>query len=118
MTAVFLAALVGALLGFAAAWQGGIVNTCIMRSADLILAFPGILLSLALVAFWGPGIFNLVLALVFSGWVSYARLVRGEVLKVKDKEFILAARSFNASALRIASSHMAVSYTHLTLPTN
>jgi peptide/nickel transport system permease protein len=58
-----------------------------------------------LVAFWGPGIFNLVFALVLSGWVSYARLVR-EVLKTKDKEFILAARGFNASALRIASSHM------------
>jgi ABC-type dipeptide/oligopeptide/nickel transport system permease subunit len=54
-----------------------------------------------------PGIFNLVLALVFSGWVSYARLVRGEVLKTKDREFILAARGFNASALRIACSHMA-----------
>ena len=107
LAAVFLAATIGALLGFAAAWQGGLVNACIMRCADLILAFPGILLSLALVAFLGPGIFNLVLALVFSGWVTYARLVRGDVVKTKDKEFILAARSFNASALRIAASHMA-----------
>lgn len=106
LATVFISAVIGALLGFAAAWQGGLMNACIMRCADLILAFPGILLSLALVAFWGPGIFNLVLALVFSGWVTYARLVRGEVLKTKDKEFILAARSFNASALRIASSHM------------
>jgi peptide/nickel transport system permease protein len=106
LAAVFLSAIIGALLGFTAAWQGGFVNTCIMRYADLILAFPGILLSLALVAFWGPGIFNLVLALVFSGWVTYARLVRGEVLKTKDKEFILAAQGFNASALQIASSHM------------
>lgn len=106
LATVFISAVIGALLGFAAAWQGGLMNACIMRCADLILAFPGILLSLALVAFWGPGIFNLVLALVFSGWVTYARLVRGEVLKTKDKEFILAARNFNASALRIASSHM------------
>jgi peptide/nickel transport system permease protein len=106
LAAVFISATIGVLLGFAAAWQGGLVNVCIMRCADLILAFPGILLSLALVAFWGPGIFNLVLALVFSGWVTYARLVRGEVLKTKDKEFILAARGFNASALRIATSHM------------
>jgi len=107
LAVVFLAAMIGALLGFVAAWQGGLTNACIMRCADLILAFPGILLSLAMVAFWGPGIFNLVLALVFSGWVSYARLVRGEVLKTKNKEFILAARGFNASALRIAASHMA-----------
>jgi peptide/nickel transport system permease protein len=107
LTAVLISATIGALLGFAAAWQGGLMNACIMRCADLILAFPGILLSLALVAFWGPGIFNLVLALVFSGWVTYARLVRGEVLKTKDKDFILAARGFNASALHIASRHMA-----------
>lgn len=106
LAAVFISATIGALLGFAAAWQGGILNVCIMRCADLILAFPGILLSLSLVAFWGPGIFNLVLALVLSGWATYTRLVRGEVLKTKDKEFILAARGFNASALRIASSHM------------
>ena len=107
LATVFISATIGALLGFVAAWQGGIMNTCIMRCADLILAFPGILLSLALVAFWGPGIFNLVLALVFSGWVTYARLVRGEVLKIKNKEFILAARGYNASALHIAASHMA-----------
>jgi peptide/nickel transport system permease protein len=106
LTAVFLSAIIGSLLGFAAAWHGGFTNTCIMRCADLVLAFPGILLSLAMVAFWGPGVFNLVLALVSSGWVTYARVVRGEVLKTKDKEFILAARGFNASALRIAASHM------------
>jgi peptide/nickel transport system permease protein len=106
LAVVFLSAIMGALLGFTAAWLGGLINACIMRCADLILAFPGILLSLALVAFWGPGIFNLALALVFSGWVTYARLVRGEVLKIKDREFILAARGFNASALRIATDHM------------
>jgi peptide/nickel transport system permease protein len=107
LVAVFLAALAGSLLGFAAAWRGGVVNACIMRSADLILAFPGILLSLALVAFWGPGIFNLVLALVSGGWAGYARLVRAEVLKTKDREFVLAARGFNASTRHIACRHMA-----------
>jgi peptide/nickel transport system permease protein len=106
VTTVFISAVIGALLGFVAAWQGGFLNACIMRGADLVLAFPGILFSLAMVAFGGSGIFNLVLALVFSGWGTYARLVRGEVLKTKDKEFILAARGFNATALRIASSHM------------
>ncbi len=104
--AVFMSAAIGALLGFMAAWRGGLVNACIMRSADLILAFPGILLAMALMAFWGAGIFNLVLALVITGWATYSRLVRGEVLKTKDKEFIQAARSFNASALHIAVRHM------------
>ncbi|HSQ35086.1 MAG TPA: ABC transporter permease [Candidatus Binatia bacterium] len=107
LAAVFISASIGALLGFTAAWWGGMVNACIMRSADLIMAFPGILFSLAVMAFWGPGVFHLVLALAVSGWASYARLVRVEVLKTKDMEFILAARNFNASALRIAARHMA-----------
>ena len=107
LAAVFTSAAIGALLGFAAAWQGGIVNAGIMRGADLVLAFPGILSSLALMAFWGPGTLNLVLALVLTGWATYSRLVRGEVLKIKNKEFILAARGFNASALHIATRHMA-----------
>jgi peptide/nickel transport system permease protein len=106
LTAVLLSAMIGAWLGFAAGWCGGFFDTCIMGCADLILAFPGILLALALVAFWGQGVLNLVFALVFCGWVSYARMVRGEVLKIKGKEFIMAARGFNASPLRIASSHM------------
>ncbi|MBN2399812.1 MAG: ABC transporter permease [Candidatus Aminicenantes bacterium] len=107
LAAVLISAAMGALLGFMAAWRGGFTNTCIMRSADLILAFPGILLSMALMAFWGTGIFNLILALVLTGWATFSRLVRGEVLKTKDKEFIRAARSFNASAWHIAFRHMA-----------
>jgi peptide/nickel transport system permease protein len=77
-----------------------------MRGADFILAFPGILLALALIAFWGQGVLNLVFALVVSSWVGYARLVRGEVLKIKSREFILAARGFNASSWQIATQHM------------
>jgi len=107
LLAVLISTVSGSLLGFAAAWQGGLVNSCIMRGADFILAFPGILLSLTLMAFWGPGICNLILALVFSGWASYARLVRGEVLKIKDREFIQAARGFNASVRHIAVNHIA-----------
>jgi peptide/nickel transport system permease protein len=107
LTTVVISTAIGALLGFAAAWQGGLVNACIMRGADLVLAFPGILSSLALMALWGPGMFNLVLALVITGWATYSRLVRSEVLKNKDKEFIQAARGFNASALHIACKHMA-----------
>lgn len=106
LTAVIIAAAIGTGLGFLAGWHGGLLNICIMRGADFILAFPGILLALALIAFWGQGVINLVFALVVSGWVSYARLVRGEVLKIKDQEFIVAARGFNASSWQIASGHM------------
>lgn len=106
LAVVLSAAVIGAGLGFLAGWHGGLFNACIMRGADFILAFPGILLALALIAFWGQGVINLVFALVISGWVSYARLVRGEVLKIKDQEFILAARGFNASSWQIATGHM------------
>ena len=106
LAAVFLAALIGAGLGFLAGWHGGPLNACIMRCADFILAFPGILLALTLIAVWGQGVINLVFALVASGWVSFARLVRAEVLKIKEREYILAARGFNASSRQIASSHM------------
>jgi peptide/nickel transport system permease protein len=106
LTVIALAASFGAGLGFLAAWRGGWLGACIMRSADFVLAFPGILFSLALIAFWGQGIFNLVFALVLSGWVGYARLVRGEVLKIKLRDFILAARGFNASSSHIAFRHI------------
>jgi len=106
LAAVLIAAAIGAGLGFLAGWHGGLLNLCIMRSADFILAFPGILLALALIAFLGQGVINLIFALVVSGWVGYARLVRGEILKIKDQEFIMAARGFNASSWQIATGHM------------
>lgn len=107
LAVVFLSASIGALLGFAAAWNGGPTNACIMRGADLILSLPGILLCLTLMAFWGPGMVHLVVALVGSGWAGYARLVRAESLELKQREFILAARGFNAPALHIACRHIA-----------
>jgi peptide/nickel transport system permease protein len=106
LAVVAIAAAIGASLGFLAGWHGGLLNTCIMRGADFLLAFPGILLALALMALWGQSITNLVFALTLSSWVSYARLVRGEVLKIKAREFILAARGFNSSPWQIASGHM------------
>ena len=106
LAVVAMTAVIGASLGFLAGWYGGMLGGCIMRGADLILAFPGILLALALIAFWGQGILHLFFALVISGWVSYARLVRGEVLKIKKQDFILAARGFNARSRHIAVRHM------------
>jgi peptide/nickel transport system permease protein len=106
LTVVALAAALGAVLGFLAGWHGGLLGTCIMRCADFVLAFPGILLALALVAFWGQGILPLILALALTGWVGYARLVRGEVLKIKRQDYILAARGFNARSRHIAGSHI------------
>src|SRR6202035_5983308 len=70
------------------------------------LSFPGILIAIAFVAFRGPGIFNLVLALSLGGWVGSARLVRGQVLAVREREFVEAARALGASDLRMFTHHI------------
>ncbi len=73
---------------------------------NVFLALPGILLAIAFVAFLGPGLINLILALSISGWVGYARLVRAQVLAVREREYVEAARSLGASDLRIFTRHI------------
>ncbi len=106
LTVVLFASFIGAALGAISGFAGGIVEVIIMRIVDIIFAFPGILLAIVLAAFFAPGIISLVLILTFSSWVSYARLIRAEVLRYKHREFILAARSYNASFFRIIFSHI------------
>lgn len=106
LAAVALAAAVGAGAGFAAGWRGGRLGTAIMAVADFTLAFPGLLLALVLLALWGPGAAHLVAALALGGWAGYARLTRGEVRRLREQDFILAARGFGASAGRIAREHV------------
>jgi peptide/nickel transport system permease protein len=96
---------IGVPMGIISGFTGGIVDSVVMRIVDVILAFPGILSALAIMAFLESGIFNLILALTFSQWVGYTRIVRGEVLKLKQKEFIMAAKSYNASFFRIIFTH-------------
>jgi peptide/nickel transport system permease protein len=105
---VVLASLaVGIIIGSIAGYYGGaidrFVNVVLMNA---FLSFPGILLAIAFVAFRGPGIFNLVLALSLGGWVGYARLVRGQVLAAREREFVEAARALGASDLRIIVRHI------------
>jgi len=106
LTAVILSAGVGGFLGLVAGLAGGVLDTVVMRLVDVMLAFPGVLLALTLVAIFPHGALSIVTALVISGWAGYARLVRGEVLKLKTKEFILAARTYNASFLHIVFRHL------------
>jgi len=98
---------VGLIVGSLAGYYGGrfdrFVNIVVMNA---FLSFPGILLAIAFVAFRGPGIFNLVLALSLGGWVGYARLVRGQVLAAREREFVEAARALGASDLRIIVRHI------------
>ena len=97
----------GLMVGSIAGYYGGridrFINVVVMNA---FLSFPGILLAIAFVAFRGPGIFNLVLALSLGGWVGYARLVRGQVLAVREREFVEAARALGASDLRIIARHI------------
>ncbi|MFL6386664.1 MAG: ABC transporter permease [Terriglobales bacterium] len=99
--------LLGLILGSIAGYYGGLsdrfFNVVVMNA---FLSFPGILLAIAFVAFLGPGIFNLILALCIGGWVGYARLVRAQVLAVKEKEFVEAARALGASDWRIVRRHI------------
>ena len=98
-----LGLIIGSLAGY---YGGGIdrfVNIVLMNA---FLSFPGILIAIAFVAFRGPGILNLVLALSLGGWVGYARLVRAQVLAVREREFVEAARGLGASDLRIILRHI------------
>jgi peptide/nickel transport system permease protein len=97
----------GIVLGGIAGFYGGILDTMLnIFIMNAFLALPGILLAIAFVAFLGPGMINLILALSIGGWVGYARLVRGQVLAVREREFVEAARALGASDLRIFVRHI------------
>jgi len=107
-SSVVLASLgLGLMIGAIAGYYGGaidrFVNIVLMNA---FLSFPGILIAIAFVAFRGPGIFNLVVALSLGGWVGYARLVRGQVLAAREREFVEASRALGASDLRILTRHI------------
>lgn len=103
---VVLASLVGITLGAISGYFGGWIDVIVMRLCDILLAFPGILLAIALVAVLGPSINNVVLALSIIGWVGYARLVRGQVLKVREMEYVTAAKALGAKSPRVIVRHV------------
>ena len=105
VTALSLGA--GLLAGVVAGFYGGAADILInIYVTNAFLALPGILLAIAFVAFVGPGLANLIFALALSGWVSYARLVRAQVLAIKQREFIEAARALGATDLRLIARHI------------
>lgn len=103
---VITAMIAGSLLGAAAGYFGGLVDAAIMRAVDFQLAFPFILLAIVCMAVLGPGFFGTFLALSIAIWVNYARLVRGEALKLRELDYILAARSIGVSGPRIVLGHV------------
>jgi len=107
VSVVCLSLLVGVAAGLVSGFYGGLTDTVLnVYVNNAFLALPGILLAIAFVAFVGPGLLNLIFALSISGWVGYARLVRAQVMAVKEREFVEAARALGASDLRVLCIHI------------
>jgi peptide/nickel transport system permease protein len=107
ISVVGLSLAVGLVAGGLAGFYGGLTDTVVnIYVTNAFMALPGILLAIAFVAFMGPGLGNVILALAISGWVGYARLVRAQVMAVKEKEFVEAARALGASDLRLMGRHI------------
>ncbi|MEO7029810.1 MAG: ABC transporter permease [Acidobacteriaceae bacterium] len=107
VSVVAISLALGMVLGGAAGFFGGATDTVVnIYVTNAFLALPGILLAVAFVAFLGPSLGNLILALALSGWVNYARLVRAQVMAMKEREFVQAARSLGAGNLRLFARHI------------
>ena len=106
LAVVSVSSVVGMLVGSIAGYFGGRVDDVISRVVDVLMAFPGILLAIALVAVLGPSLTNVVLALSVIGWVGYARLVRGQALRARELDFVHAARALGAGSPRVVLRHV------------
>jgi peptide/nickel transport system permease protein len=110
LTVGFLAVLfpftLGTILGSVAGYFGGWVDTIIMRLVDIVVAFPFYVLIIALVFVLGPGVRSIIIAITLVGWVSYARIIRGEILVAKRQDYVLAAQSGGLSSARIMRRHL------------
>lgn len=106
LSAVAISCLIGVSLGSLSGYLGGWTDHLIMRLIDVLLAFPGILLAIAFTAVLGPGLKHVILALCLIGWTAYARLVRGEILALREREFVHAARALGGAPGRIICRHM------------
>ena len=106
MTTVVLASLIGSLVGAMAGYYRGKFDNIVMRLVDIWMAFPSLLLAIAFGAALGPGLSNLVFALALTNWVIYSRVVRAEVLTLREQEFVLAAQAVGAHNSRIILRHI------------
>jgi peptide/nickel transport system permease protein len=106
MLVILITASIGTALGIIAGYLGGRLESFLMRITDVSMAFPGLLLAMLLAVGIGPGFWTVILALSILGWAVYARMIRGEVLKVRELDFVLQARITGASPLRIMVKHI------------
>jgi peptide/nickel transport system permease protein len=103
---IFITALIGTMLGVLAGYAGGRLDGFIMRVTDIALSFPGLLLALLLSVAIGPGYWTVIFALSILGWASYARLIRGEAMRIRQSDFVAQARVNGASPVRIMLRHI------------
>jgi peptide/nickel transport system permease protein len=106
LAAVAIAGTLGLVIGLVSGYFGGWIDDLSMRLADIQLAFPFILLALAVIGVLGPSLRNIIVVVGVSGWVVYARIVRGEVLSLREREFVLAARAVGSSTARVIVWHL------------
>ena len=106
LVVVAATSIVGVLLGAAAGYRGGWADELLVRVMDILLAFPGLLLAIAIIALLGAGLDRVVLALCVTGWVSYARLARAQVLVQRELEYVEATRALGASPTRVVFRHI------------
>lgn len=104
--AVGISLILGLIIGSASGYFGGFIDNLFMRIADILLAFPGILLAIGITAVLGPSLTNVILALSIISWVGYARLIRGQILSVREYEYVSAARAIGAGDIRIITKHI------------
>lgn len=106
ITVTLVTMTIGVFVGLIAGFFGGKVDRFLMQITDIFLAFPGILLAIAFAAVLGPGLVNLMIALCITGWVSYARLTRGQTLSLRNRQHVQAAESLGASVPRLIIKHI------------
>ncbi len=98
--------LIGVVVGTLSGYYGGIVDNIIMRLVDIVIAFPFMVLIIAIIAVLGPGLQNAVVAITVASWIIYARIIRGEILVAKNLEYVMAAKTLGYSSLRIMAIHI------------
>jgi peptide/nickel transport system permease protein len=106
ISVVGVSLLLGVLIGGVAGVRGGWIDETLMRLTDVLLAFPGLLLAIAFTAVLGPGLDHVILALCLMGWVSYARLTRGQLLALREQEYVTAARAIGVGWPRLLRVHL------------
>jgi peptide/nickel transport system permease protein len=106
LAAVLVAGVVGVGLGLVAGYRGGWADDLLMRLGDIQLAFPVLLLGVVVIAVLGASLLNMILVLGASGWVTYARIARGETLSLKERDFVAAARALGAPARHVVARHL------------